>query len=82
MLQFANFKDVAIKNHFKNWIISSNENFIIILNTVLKDIIKFTNWNFDKHLKVVYRVPFNCERMIESLGKLEIIYNVSPTTFI
>jgi len=82
MLTFVEIKDPLIKNYFKNWLTQSQDNFIIILDAVLKDIIKYTNWNFNEKKEIVYKVPYDCEKFLMSLSNLSTIFNYSTTNFV
>ena len=80
MLTFVEINDPLIKNHFKNWLTQSKDNFIIILDAVLKELIRCTNWRQDNG-SVVYAVPFSCDGFHLGLKHLKTILNYSVSNF-
>lgn len=81
MLSFIEIKDLMITHYFKSWLNQSNDNLTIVLQTVLKGLIKYTSWNFSEN-DVVYKVPFDCDKFIQSLNCLIIVYENSTYNFL
>ncbi len=80
MLGFVNIKNPLIRNYFKDWLIDSQKNFSIILNNVLKDIIDYTNWSLEEE-NLYYNIDFDCDKFLNSLNNLLIIYEYGKTNF-
>ena len=81
MLGFIETKDLMISHYFKSWLNQNNDNLTIVLQTVLKGLIKYTSWNFNDNL-VVYKVAFDCDRFIVSLNWLNTVYENSTFNFL
>ena len=81
MLKFIEMKDLMISHYFKSWINQSNDNLTIILQTVLKSLIKYTSWNFNE-ITVSYKIPFDCSKFIQSLAYLVTVYDNSTFNFL
>lgn len=81
MLSYVDINDPLIRNYFKNWLMESKDNFSIIIDSVVKDINKYTNWKIEDD-SVLYVVPFDCDLLLKSLKNLNIIFNNSTAHFI
>lgn len=81
MLDHAKSFNPILLNHFKNWLINSYSSFRIILDSIIKRILKFTNW-VKKEKKVYYNYPFDCDRFLESLEYIEILIKNCRQIFI
>ena len=81
MLSYVDIDDPLIRNYFKNWLMESKDNFSIIIDSVVKDINKYTNWKIEDD-NVLYVVSFDCGMLLKSLKNLNIIFNNSTAHFI
>ena len=81
MLAFVDIEDPIIRNHFKNWLLDSQENFSVILNTVFKELMKYTNWVI-KGGKGCYNYPFDCDQFLLSLKNLRTLLVYGSTGYV
>ena len=81
MLDHAKSHNPILLNHFKNWLIKSYSSFRIILDSIIKRILKFTNW-VKKGKQILYNYPFDCNKFLESLEYIEIVIKNCKQIFI
>jgi hypothetical protein len=81
MLKFIDNQDLMTGHYFKSWINHSNDNLAIILQTILKSLIKYTSWQSNDD-NVIYKIPFDCNKFIQSLNCLVTVYDHSTFNFL
>lgn len=81
MLSFIEIQDLMIGHYFKSWLNQNTDNLSIVLQTVLKSLIKFSSWSFSDKA-VVYKVPFECDAFMRVLKHLETIYEQATFNFL
>lgn len=81
MLQYKELRDPVIRNYLKRWLYLTQENFSIILNTVLKEIMRKTNWVI-VNKQIFYNYPFDCAALAQNLDHLKTLLDYGSNFFV
>ena len=81
MLHYSDKEDPLIRNYFKNWLQFSENNFVLILNKLLKKLYLHTNMQLQGSL-IVYNVMYNTSTFDHLLKLLQSVFSNGGTSFI
>lgn len=81
MFEFFELEDPLIINYFKNWLFDSQDNFYIIIDVIIQDLLGLTTWTTrDKTL--FYETPFSCANFLVTLKYLRTLLHHGSAIFV